>query len=171
MTRTEPALCTNAPTTGLNIPVIARVMAAKFRIIEKVRFHLIVVIILFESESKWGSSPTLSSTSAMSAASTAISLPIPPIAIPTSAIFNAGASFTPSPIMQTDFPFFRQPSIYCNLSSGRHPAYTSTIRSFLAICCAAFSLSPVSSTGSAPNCFIFSMVSILSFLSVSDKIM
>lgn len=45
-----------------------------------------------------------SSTSAISAASTAMSLPTPPIAMPTSAALSAGASFTPSPIMQTLSP-------------------------------------------------------------------
>lgn len=38
---------------------------------------------------------------AISAASTAISLPKLPIATPTLAVFRAGASFTPSPIIQT----------------------------------------------------------------------
>ena len=39
MTRTEPALCTSAPTTGPNTPVVARTMAKKFNPMEKVRFH------------------------------------------------------------------------------------------------------------------------------------
>ena len=39
MTRTEPALCTSAPTTGPNTPVVARTMAKKFNHMEKVRFH------------------------------------------------------------------------------------------------------------------------------------
>lgn len=49
-------------------------MAMKFRVMGKVRFSLMVVIILFESLSKWGSSLISSSTRTMSAASTAISL-------------------------------------------------------------------------------------------------
>ena len=48
MTRTEPALCTSAPTTGFKIPVIASTMARKFKAIEKVRLHLMVTIIRLE---------------------------------------------------------------------------------------------------------------------------
>ena len=47
MTATEPALCTSAPTTGFNIPVIARTIAIKFKDNEKARLHLIVIIIRF----------------------------------------------------------------------------------------------------------------------------
>ena len=43
-------------------------------------------------------------TRAMSAASTAMSLPTPPMAMPTWARFRAGASLIPSPIMQTRWP-------------------------------------------------------------------
>lgn len=52
ITRTEPALCTRAPTTGFKIPVIARAIAAKFKIIEKLIFNLIVVIIRFDRANK-----------------------------------------------------------------------------------------------------------------------
>mmetsp|Transcript_3213 Transcript_3213/g.7560 ORF Transcript_3213/g.7560 Transcript_3213/m.7560 type:complete len:226 (-) Transcript_3213:2402-3079(-) len=45
-----------------------------------------------------------SSNRTMSAASLATSVPRMPIAIPTSASFNAGASFTPSPVMATIWP-------------------------------------------------------------------
>ncbi len=53
--------------------------------IENVMFNLMVVIILLESAIRCGSSLTSSSTGAMSAASTAMSLPTPPIAMPTRA--------------------------------------------------------------------------------------
>ena len=46
----------------------------------------------------------LSSSSTMSAASRATSVPRSPIAMPTSAAFSAGASLTPSPVMPTRSP-------------------------------------------------------------------
>ena len=105
MTSTELALCTSAPTTGFSFPIMDNAIAIKFSVIEKVMFSLIVVIIRLESATRCESSRTSSSTSAISAASTAISLPTPPIAMPTSAFLSVGASFTPSPIMQTGEPF------------------------------------------------------------------
>ena len=47
----------------------------------------------------------LSSASTMSLASFATSVPVIPIAIPKSAFFSAGASFTPSPVIATMCPF------------------------------------------------------------------
>ena len=44
ITTTEPALWTNAPATGFNIPPTASMMAMKFRAMENVRLHLIVRI-------------------------------------------------------------------------------------------------------------------------------
>ena len=46
MTTTDPALCTNAPTTGFNIPVMANKIARKLRPKEKIKLHLMVIIIL-----------------------------------------------------------------------------------------------------------------------------
>ena len=46
----------------------------------------------------------LSSVNTMEAASFETSLPVIPIATPISACFNAGASFTPSPVIATIFP-------------------------------------------------------------------
>ena len=46
----------------------------------------------------------LSSVSIMSAAFFATSVPFCPIAIPISAFFKAGASFTPSPVIATTAP-------------------------------------------------------------------
>ena len=91
MTSTEPALWTSAPITGPRSPVMARAMARKLRPMENVRFTLMVVIIRLESDSRWGSSRISSSTRAISAASTAMSLPIPPMAMPTSAILSEHA--------------------------------------------------------------------------------
>ena len=44
----------------------------------------------------------LSSASTMSAASLETSVPVMPIATPMSAVFRAGASLTPSPVIATD---------------------------------------------------------------------
>ena len=49
MTSTEPALCTSAPKTGLRMPSIARMIAMKFKIIEKLMFTLMVVSMRLES--------------------------------------------------------------------------------------------------------------------------
>ena len=46
----------------------------------------------------------MSSASTMSAASFDTSVPVMPIATPMSAVFSAGASFTPSPVMATMAP-------------------------------------------------------------------
>ena len=48
ITSTEPALCTRAPTMGFRIPVMASTIAIKFKVIEKVMFSLMVVIIRLE---------------------------------------------------------------------------------------------------------------------------
>ena len=46
----------------------------------------------------------LSSASTMSAACFETSVPVMPIATPMSAVFSAGASFTPSPVIATTAP-------------------------------------------------------------------
>ena len=81
----------------------------------------------------------------------AISLPTPPIAIPTVALLSAGASFTPSPIIHTSFSSFSLLSINLSLSSGIHSEICSDIFNALAILPAAFALSPVSKTGATPS--------------------
>lgn len=48
ITNTDPALCTSAPTTGFNFPVIASVIARKFSAMEKVILTLMVVIMRLE---------------------------------------------------------------------------------------------------------------------------
>ncbi len=48
----------------------------------------------------------LSSVSVMSAAPLATSVPVMPMAQPMSAALSAGASLTPSPVMETTWPFF-----------------------------------------------------------------
>ena len=60
----------------------------------------------------------LSSDRIMSAASLDTSVPVIPIATPMSAFFNAGASFTPSPVMETILPLRCHASTIRILFSG-----------------------------------------------------
>ena len=91
-----------------------------------------------------GSFDKSSAIKATSAASSATSVPVAPIAIPTVAVASAGASFTPSPTIATD------PQVCINaltstiLFSGSNSAFTSSIPSGLAITLATVALSPVS---------------------------
>lgn len=78
MTSTLPALWTSAPITGPSMPGMARPMARKFRHIEKAILSFIVVIMRLLRRSRCGSSVISSFTRAMSAASIAMSLPMPP---------------------------------------------------------------------------------------------
>jgi hypothetical protein len=50
----------------------------------------------------------LSSSSTMSLASLLTSVPVMPMAMPMSACFSAGASFTPSPVIATNSPLLLQ---------------------------------------------------------------
>ena len=67
----------------------------------------------------------LSSASTISAASFAASLPLPPIAMPTSARFRAGASLTPSPVIATTAPSACRACTRRSLCSGLVRAKTS----------------------------------------------
>ena len=66
----------------------------------------------------------LSSVSTIAAASLATSVPVTPIATPISACFNAGASFTPSPVIATIFPLCCHARTIRILCSGETLAYT-----------------------------------------------
>ena len=66
----------------------------------------------------------LSSVNTIAAASFDTSLPVIPIATPISACFNAGASFTPSPVIATIFPLFCHARTMRILCSGETLAYT-----------------------------------------------
>ena len=68
----------------------------------------------------------LSSSNTMLAAPLATSVPVIPIATPMSAFFNAGASFTPSPVIATIWSWRLNASISCNLCSGDTRAKTET---------------------------------------------
>jgi len=60
----------------------------------------------------------LSSSKIISLASLATYVPAIPMAKPTSALFNAGASFVPSPVTATIFPLSIKPTTNAYLSSG-----------------------------------------------------
>lgn len=66
----------------------------------------------------------LSSNKIMAAASLATYVPVIPIAKPTSAFFNAGASFVPSPVTATTSPLYFNPVTKAYLSSGLDLAKT-----------------------------------------------
>jgi len=68
----------------------------------------------------------LSSAMTISEASLVTSVPVFPIATPMSAAFSAGASFTPSPVMATIWPFFFRASTRRTLCSAVTLAYTET---------------------------------------------
>ena len=72
----------------------------------------------------------LSSAKIMSAAFLATSVPFFPIAIPMSAFFNAGASFTPSPVIATTAPVFWKASTIRTLCSGDTLANTEYLEIF-----------------------------------------
>ena len=96
MTSTEPALCTSAPTTGSSAPVIASTMAAKLSAMEKVMFRRMVAHHALCQAQKVRYLADVVVDQSVSAASTAMSLPTPPMATPTWARLSAGASLTPS---------------------------------------------------------------------------
>ncbi|EDM50199.1 hypothetical protein EUBVEN_02850 [Eubacterium ventriosum ATCC 27560] len=60
----------------------------------------------------------LSSANIIDEASFETSVPVIPIATPMSAFFSAGASFTPSPVIETTLPCFCQASTIRILFSG-----------------------------------------------------
>jgi hypothetical protein len=66
----------------------------------------------------------LSSMMIISAACLAISVPVIPIAKPTSAFFKAGASLVPSPVTATTSPSYLSPVTKRYLSSGLDLART-----------------------------------------------
>ena len=72
---------------------------------KKCTAFLILLYIILPSSTALTIVAKLSSVIIMSDAPFATSVPFLPIAQPISAAFSAGASFTPSPVMATTFPF------------------------------------------------------------------
>ncbi len=66
----------------------------------------------------------MSSVTTMSETSLVTSVPVMPMATPMSASLTAGASLTPSPVMATTSPRFRQARTMRSLCSGETRAYT-----------------------------------------------
>ena len=89
---------------------------------------------------RWRRSSPMRATSAVSMAT---SLPMAPIAIPTSAVARAGASLTPSPTIAVGRSS-RSRRMMADLSSGRSSACTSVMPAWAARAAAVRSLSPVS---------------------------
>ncbi len=85
----------------------------------------------------------LSSVSTISAASLVTSVPLMPIAMPTSACFSAGASFTPSPVIPTTSFLLCNACTRRNLSSG-------LVRAKMSYACAASLSCRSSITSSSP---------------------
>jgi hypothetical protein len=73
----------------------------------------------------------LSSRRIIADAYLATSVPAIPIANPTSAFFNAGASFVPSPVTATTLPLYFNPVTNAYLSYGRERAKTSKLGKIL----------------------------------------
>ena len=69
----------------------------------------------------------LSSIRVIAAAYLATSVPVIPIANPTSAFFKAGASLVPSPVTATTLPLYLSPVTRAYLSSGLDLAKTSNL--------------------------------------------
>ena len=116
---------------------------------------------------RWGRPSTASSTRTMSAASAAMSLPMPPMAMPTAARFRAGASLMPSPTMHTGPDRASYWSIRRSLSSGRQPASYSVMPSRPATAAAVRSPSPVRSAVRIPRAWRPRIISALSSRTVS----
>ena len=95
------------------------------------------------SSTAYAAPQTSPPTSTTSALSTAMSLPSP-IAMPTSALVNAGASLMPSPTIATFAPPFINSVTLSALSPGSTSAIVSSIPASHAIARAVAALSPVS---------------------------
>ena len=87
-------------------------------------FSLMMVIMRCETAITWGSAAVSLRTNAMSAASMALLLPAPPMAMPAVARLRVGASLMPSPTMRTGAPPSSKRSMARSLSSGRQSAST-----------------------------------------------
>mmetsp|Transcript_39123 Transcript_39123/g.44778 ORF Transcript_39123/g.44778 Transcript_39123/m.44778 type:complete len:210 (-) Transcript_39123:1258-1887(-) len=103
----------------------------------------------------------LSSSRIMSAACFATSVPVIPIANPTSAFLSAGASFVPSPVTATVSPICLIPVTRRYLSSGLDLARTSKFFQILMNSCSFFTISLTSPSGQSQGiaCLQLSQIS------------
>lgn len=128
--------------TGCSTPIIASGIAITLYPNAQNRFCFIFLNVSLLSVIAFVTLIRFPFTSIMSAASIAMSVPVP-IAIPTFACFNAGASFIPSPTNAT-YSFSCIFFIVFAFSSGSTSAITSSIPVCFAMYFAVNSLSPVS---------------------------
>ena len=93
----------------------------------------------------------LSSERIIEAASLDTSVPVIPMATPISACFKAGASFTPSPVIDTILPFFCHASTIRILFSGETLAYTDIFSIFSASSSSVIASSSIPVTAISPS--------------------
>ncbi len=106
-TNIEDALWISAPTTGFRNPRPDSSTPHTLTIqANTMMFCRIICAVRLESASVNGNASILSAIKAISAVSTATSVPAAPIAMPTSASASAGASLIPSPTIATFSPCF-----------------------------------------------------------------
>jgi len=103
-TATSGTACDAAATMGPIIPKEASPMTSMVRVMPKRMFCRMVDEVRCPSRRTAGAAERSSRKRATSAASCATAVPMPPMAIPTSAAVSAGASLIPSPIMTTRCP-------------------------------------------------------------------
>ena len=106
----------------------------------------------------------MSSVNITSAASFATSVPTFPIAHPISAVFNAGLSFTPSPVIATTSPFACHAFTILTLCSGDTLAYTEYFLTFFV------NSSSVIFSNSVPVKASLSSFNIPSFLAIATAV-
>lgn len=118
-TKIEPVLCTIAPVLGVSKPREDKIIATRLIVIDREMLNFIVFSVARARMHRYGSFSMSSSMRAIPAASVAMSLPTPLMAMLIFAVFNAGASFTPSPIIHTLYPCFCNCSTAATLSCGK----------------------------------------------------
>ncbi len=106
----------------------------------------------------------LSSAKTMSAAPLATSVPVMPMAIPTSAALSEGASFTPSPVMATILPFSLRALTIWTLFWGE------TRAKILTVLTSSLSSSSVAASIWAPVMVWFSLVAMPNSLPIAKAV-
>ena len=145
-TRQEPALCTSAPVVGVSNSSSESAIAAALMAHGQRDAQLDGGNRGVGQALEIGDLEMSSLISAMSAASTAISLPMLPIATPTSRRFECGRIVDPIADHAHGVPIRLQLFQSRTFSAGSSPACTAVIPACAAKCAAVCGLSPVSST-------------------------
>ena len=118
-THTDDILCIRAPATGFMTPKNARTTDARFSATENAMFVLIVIRDAFDKFTAYGMAVRSVPAIYICADSIARSFFSEATAMEESALARAGASFTPSPIMQTFSPLWRAFDIISSFWAGR----------------------------------------------------